>query len=224
MFENLILRDAILIGVVWIVYFFIHSLFASLSIKHWVSKNHSGFMPAYRVSFNIIALVLIIIPAYILYTGHSVMVWQFNDVIFWLMQCLALGAVVTFFISLKYYDSQEFLGLRQLREHETRVEDQENLHISPLHRFVRHPWYTIALILIWTRPMNSLMLVSAILMTIYFFAGSRLEEAKLLSYYGDAYKKYRLKVPGLIPLPWKYMNQVEADELINTYKKVNTIK
>ena len=57
------------------------------------------------------------------------------------------------------------------------------------------------------------MLVSVIMMTLYFVIGSRLEEKKLLSYYGNAYAHYRRKVPGLVPLPWKRLSHAEAQEL-----------
>ena len=87
-------------------------------------------------------------------------------------------------VSLKYYDGREFLGLRQLNERNASVDDQEQFQLSPLHRWVRHPWYFFALVIIWTRDMNSAMLIAAILMTLYFVIGSRLDERKLLRYHG----------------------------------------
>jgi hypothetical protein len=44
--------------------------------------------------------------------------------------------------------------------------------------------------------------------------GSRLEEHKLIELYGDAYKQYRKKVPGLLPLPWRWIRRSEADALM----------
>ena len=211
-------RDAVLLASIWLAYFAIHSILASLRVKGWVSQQLPDFMPAYRLTFNIIAVALLAFPVWLLVTGQRVVIWQFEGWLSWLMNGIAVLAILAFVISMKYYDGQEFLGLRQLKDQEKRIEDQENLHISPFHRFVRHPWYCFALVLIWTRPMDSLMLVSAIFMTLYFFLGSKLEEEKLKHYYGDVYKNYIQRVPGLIPLPWKYLTRTEAEALINEYQ------
>ncbi|WP_456448698.1 methyltransferase family protein, partial [Thiolapillus sp.] len=126
---------------------------------------------------------------------------------------LAVASLAGFLYSLRHYDGSEFLGLRQLRDGERRVEDQERFRISPLHRHVRHPWYFLGLILVWTRDMTAPMLLSSVMMTLYFIIGSLLEERKLLAYYGDAYAEYRKRVPGLFPLPWKRLTEERAREL-----------
>jgi len=213
-----VIRDAILLTIIWLAYSAFHSLLATLRVKRWVSEHWPDFMPVYRLTYNFIAIVLLAFPAWVLYTGHKTMIWQFDGWLAWLMNGLAVLTIIAFMISLRYYDGQEFLGLRQLRDQEKSIEDQENLHISPFHRYVRHPWYSFALVLIWTRPMDSLMLVTAIFLTLYFFLGSRLEEEKLKSYYGEVYKGYIKRVPGLIPLPWKHLSKTEADELIHEYQ------
>jgi methanethiol S-methyltransferase len=212
-------RDAFLLALIWIAYFIIHSLLASLTVKNRVASIWPGFMPAYRLSFNFIAVALLAGPVWLLFTGEKIMLWDYQGLIAWMMNGLAILAIIAFMISMKYYDGHEFLGLRQLRDHEQRVEDQENLHLSPFHRFVRHPWYCFALVLIWTRPMDSLMLISAIFMTAYFFIGSRLEEKKLVQYYGNVYRHYLERVPGLIPLPWKYLTSGQVNELIDEYRQ-----
>jgi hypothetical protein len=57
------------------------------------------------------------------------------------------------------------------------------------------------------------MALSGALMTLYFIVGSRLEEAKLLAYHGAVYRRYRERVPGLMPLPWKTLTAHEAADL-----------
>ena len=61
------------------------------------------------------------------------------------------------------------------------------------------------------------MLTSTTIITLYFFMGSKLEERKLLTYYGDVYEKYMSMVPGLIPLPWKYLKPEDVETLIHEY-------
>ncbi len=219
---NVIILDAASLGLIWILYFCIHSLQASLSVKAMVSRQFPTFMPYYRLTFNLVAIVLLVAPLWLLHTGEKVALWNFTGASFWITQAFALAAVIGFLISMRYYDGREFLGLRQLTDSEIRVEDQGSLCLSPFHCYVRHPWYSFALVLIWTRPMDSLMLTSAVAVTLYFFMGSKLEERKLLTYYGNVYEKYLSMVPGLIPLPWKHLKSEDIDALIREYQSTQT--
>ncbi len=197
----------------WLLYFVIHSVLASLKIKYLVAKRWPGFMPWYRLFFNTVATVLLAVPLWLTWFlgGDTVFAWK--GVWWWVGNGLAVAALAGFLYSLRHYDGSEFLGLRQLRDGERRVEDQERFRISPLHRHVRHPWYFLGLILVWTRDMTAPMLLSSVMMTLYFIIGSLLEERKLLAYYGDAYAEYRKRVPGLFPLPWKRLTEERAREL-----------
>jgi hypothetical protein len=49
---------------------------------------------------------------------------------------------------------------------------------------------------------------------LYFIVGAWLEERKLEAHFGAAYRKYRSRVPGLIPLPWKRLSATEAADLV----------
>ena len=197
----------------WLAYFFLHSLLASLRVKHWVACRWPQRMPAYRLFFNLVAVVALVPPLWLTFSigGEPVLRWSGGWR--WLADGLALAALLGFLWSLRWYDGLEFLGLRQLREGERRVEDQERFRVSPLHRHVRHPWYFLGLVLLWTRDMTPAMLVSVVMASLYFVIGSRLEERKLKVYHGRAYERYCEKVPGLVPLPWKRLSAEEAAKL-----------
>lgn len=197
----------------WLLYFCGHSLLASLWLKRRIAGRWPGFMPAYRLSFNLLALALLGPPLLLMYHLQGAPLWQWSGAGAWLVNGLALLALLGFFWSLRYYDGSEFLGLRQWRARTLAVEDQESFRISPLHRFVRHPWYSLALVLIWTRDMDAAFLTAALLITLYFVIGSRLEESRLLQYYGDVYGRYREQVPALIPLPWRGLGKEAAEKL-----------
>jgi protein-S-isoprenylcysteine O-methyltransferase Ste14 len=141
------------------------------------------------------------------------MLWAWRGAWFWVANGIAALAAAGFLWSLRWYDGQEFLGLRQWRARETSVEDQERLHLSPLHRWVRHPWYFLGLLIIWTRDINAAWLLTAVFASAYLWFGSRFEERKLLVYHGEAYRRYRERVPGLIPLPWRHLDTGEAAQL-----------
>lgn len=206
---------ALILGA-WTLYFVVHSLLASLTIKRWVARHRPSWMPGYRLGFNLIALLLLIPPLWITYANPGPLLWHWPGWQAWISNGLALVALGLFFWSLRYYDGSEFLGLRQLRVGERSVEDQERLHISPLHRYVRHPWYALGLVLLWTRDMHLAQLAVTLAASLYFVIGSRLEERRLLAYHGAAYARYRQRVPALIPLPWRRLSPAEAQQIVDS--------
>lgn len=208
-----LLADLSLLSAAWIVYFAVHSFLASLTLKRWVAQHYPSAMPRYRLAFNVAATIGILPIAWLFYAHPGPVLWTWSGWQAWLANGLAAAAVAGFFVSLRHYDTGEFLGLRQLRESVTAVEDQEAFHLSPFHRHVRHPWYFFSLVILWTRDMNAAMAVSALLLTAYLAVGSLLEERKLLAYHGERYRRYRERVPGLIPLPWKRLTAQEAEEI-----------
>ncbi len=188
----------------WAVYFALHSLLASFRVKAMVHAHWPEF--PYRLAYNILAGALLLPGAWLLWGRTWPVLWEFDGgwrYAAWLLQGLA---VTGFLWSLRYYDMGAFLGLKP--------ESEGYFKISPFHRFVRHPWYCFALVLIWSSDMNSGRLATSIMATLYLFFGSRHEESMLVERFGAGYAEYRKKVPGLIPLPWKYLSRREAATLV----------
>ncbi|MFA7243316.1 MAG: hypothetical protein WC091_24680 [Sulfuricellaceae bacterium] len=204
----------VLLAASWLAYFILHSWLASLAAKRWVAARWPAFMPAYRLAFNLTAVVLLAPILALTYSLPGGELWRWHGWVAWFANGLSALAVAGVIYSSKGYDMQEFLGIRQWRNNARSVEDQENFHLSAFHRYVRHPWYFCALVLIWSRDMTAATLLSSVLLTLYFVIGSRLEERKLLAYHGEIYRRYMERVPGLIPLPWKKLSRQEADELL----------
>lgn len=203
----------LLLGGLWALYFALHSLLASLWVKRRVARLSTAAMRVYRLAFNLQAVVLLLPPLWLTFAWPGPMLWRWEGPLFWVANGLALVAVGLFLWSLRFYDGGEFLGLRQLREGTETVEDQESLKVSPMHRFVRHPWYSLGLVLVWTRDMDAARLVTALVITAYLVIGSRLEERKLKVYHGRAYEDLMKRVPGLIPRPWRYLSRDEAEAI-----------
>ncbi len=202
-------KHAVILLLIWCGYFIVHSLLASLPVKHFVATRCKQCMTFYRLGFNASAIIFLFVPFFILSMWRTEPLWQWQGTILWVMNTIALLCIILFLITLRYYDMKEFLGFRQLSEQQTSVEDQEHFQLSPFHRYVRHPWYFLAIVILWTRSMDVMMLVSVIAMTGYFIIGSRFEERKLVTYHGDIYRRYMKKVPGIFPLPWKYLRAGE---------------
>ncbi len=204
------------ISMLWTGFFLIHSVTASLGLKRWVAKYYKHLMPAYRLTFNIFSMVLIFPILWLSFRWASEPLWHWTPVLFWVTSFISVVTIIAFYFSLKYYDMAEFMGTRQWTERNNQVEDQEQFKIGEFHRFVRHPWYSMGIILIWCRELDPVMLTSAIMLTLYFMFGSRLEEHKLIQYHGNIYRRYMDKVPGLIPRPWRYLSKSQVKELLTS--------
>ena len=205
--------DLSLLALSWILYGVIHSILASQTTKDWVLKRYPNAFPAYRLIFNVLAVVLVIPPLALNYYFQSEPLWTWSGAFAWLSIVFTIAAIVGFIWSLRYYDMSVFSGSKQWNERHLNEKQEAVFTLSPLHRYVRHPWYFFALIIIWTRDMDPAFLTTSIIVTLYFFIGSYFEEKKLVEEFGQKYRTYQSRVPGVIPMPWRYLTKREADEI-----------
>ncbi len=80
--------------------------------------------------------------------------------------------------------------------------EYNELIITGIHRYVRHPLYLGTFIFIWGAffldPEGSL-LIADVIITLYTLYGIRLEESKLEKEFGEAYHIYKKEVPMILP-------------------------
>lgn len=191
----------------------IHSLLASHKIKRWFSTTYPQIMPVYRLSYNLLAILLIIPIMVLTLIWKGELLWEYHGITQWFANLLIVAAIIGFWFSLKDYDTADFLGTRQWQQKSGEVEDQSQFSIGNFHRFVRHPWYSLGLVLVWAQEMDPIFLTDACMITLYFIIGSRLEENKLIALFGESYRLYTTKVPGLIPRPWRYISKEVAVQM-----------
>ena len=53
-------QNIVLLAICWIGYFALHSALASLTVKRWVAAAWPKLMPYYRLTFNLLASLLIL--------------------------------------------------------------------------------------------------------------------------------------------------------------------
>jgi len=203
-------------SVAWFLYFVIHSLLASLTVKTWVDHRWPSFTKAYRVTYNLVAVLLLIPVLTLSREMDQRVLWYWTGG--WKVVATSLKglAILGFLWTFKNYVLLEFMGFRQLKERVKGVLNQEHFKVSPLHRFVRHPWYFLILVILWAGDLNASGLLLNISVTLYFIIGSRLEENKLVQYHGDLYQNYKKAVPALLPRPWRFLDSQGIRDLYSS--------
>jgi protein-S-isoprenylcysteine O-methyltransferase Ste14 len=109
-----------------------------------------------------------------------------------------LALVATFLIN-----HFELLGLQQVYAHARGVQLPEPAFREPyLYRWIRHPLYLGFLIAFWATPLMTWghLLFSAGA-TGYILLAIQFEERDLIRLFGDRYRRYRQRVPMLLPRP-----------------------
>ncbi len=103
------------------------------------------------------------------------------------------------------WDLKEFVGLRQWerRREPAATGRNDRLFTGKAYGVVRHPLYLgISAILAASPVQTRNSLVSTAMVILYFYAGTFLEERRLVRKFGDEYRAYRERVPRFLPIGW----------------------
>ena len=195
---NIYCRDSLhllILAASWLLFGISHSMLAGPALEHIFGRYS-------RLVFNCIAVVMTALPFVISALLPVNLLWEEPSSLSWTRHIVSVVALVAFIHTLKFYSMPSFLGLKN---------ETWALTFNPWHRWVRHPWYFLLLILIWTQNMTDTWLVSALCMTLYIVLGSHIEERRILHYHPGSYAHYCQIVPGLIP--WRGCALKEATRL-----------
>jgi methanethiol S-methyltransferase len=186
----------------WIAYCALHSYLISTRFTNLMTRVLRNYYSFYRLFFNLVSLVLLI--PLIKYTGQAdtrtiiTYTYPFSIVRY----ALIAGSLTVFFYAFFFnYDSVSFFGVRQiLNFRKTRNRDASTeIRKNGLLGILRHPMYSALIVYLWCQTFRVMDIVVNAVLTVYIIIGAKLEEAKLVLEFGDAYIQYQQEVPMLIP-------------------------
>lgn len=194
----------LIFSVILIIWCFIHSFLISIKFLAYVKIRLGAKFKFYRILYNLFSLITFI--PIIVYSefnrGQLILIWKGY---FHIFQGIMLFTAVYLFISGgKYYDGLIFLGIRQLRNssNQKSLASGGDLEISGILGVIRHPWYSGAILFLWSRNLDMNQFIANTILTAYLIIGSYLEEKKLLIEFGEKYRTYQQQVSMLFPYKW----------------------
>jgi methanethiol S-methyltransferase len=200
----------VILAAAWVGYFALHSWFASVFVKQRLEHAVGRPIASFRLMYNGIAALTLVGPLAALVRARSSVVLPTPPAIQLTLDIIALLCVAAFLATLHNYRLRNFLGAACGT---SAMDDGGKLNVSGLNRFVRHPWYFLGLIIVWTRPMDPAWMVTTAVVTLYLLVGTWLEERKLVIAFGSAYQTYQQSVPALCPWPGRFLSPARAKEL-----------
>lgn len=191
--------------VLWLLWCAVHSLSITTGVKRWFERRGGAWLGLYRIGYVCFAgCSLLPLLWYTATMPQQPLLAPSSSLWPWPIQWLfLLYALVLFIGGLRVYNLREFLGLRQWQDYRAkRTSNPPSFSKTGILRYVRHPWYSGGIALLWSLPgLTDVTLITRIILSVYLVVGARIEEHKLRESLGEPYRAYCREVPMFIP--WK---------------------
>lgn len=198
--------EYILLVLLWFFWCFLHSFLIHPPILTVLQRVSGGTIRYHRLFFNSIACFTLIPIVIYRYSFESPLVYEWQGPPVVIRAVLLLVSLFLFMGGAAKYDFKSFLGIAQIQSGNTQqiLTESGKLDTSGVLRITRHPWYTGGILFLWSYK-NSVDLsgcITSIVLTLYLIIGAYLEEKKLITEFGEEYRRYQQSVSMLFPVRW----------------------
>lgn len=192
-FKNL---DMLILIILWLLFFILHSLLAATKTKVFFAKVLKDNFNYYRLIYNIISLILMLLIVGQLWRMESENIFDSTTFFQFMGGTLLAAGLYVVNAAFKRIDFWAFLGFNMQDDSPT------GLITEGWYKVVRHPlyWGTFLILngIFFLKPTVP-MLISVLLSIVYIIIGIEFEEKKLRQTFGRAYDDYAFGKKKFIP-------------------------
>ena len=193
-------------GVLWfdatlsLLFFVQHSLMVRQSFRQKTSKYISA---EFDKAFYAIVSGIVLLCVVMLWQESSWYITKATGIykyVLRLLYFLSIAGVLWASVAFRFFDP---FGRRNILNHFEHREPRQTPFVAQgPYRYVRHPLYFFALLMIWVYPdLTADRLLFNCAWTIWIVIGTVLEERDLVGEFGEQYQEYQQRTPMLIPYP-----------------------
>jgi len=185
--------------ILWVSFYFLHSLLASLNIKRKIKGWMGNSYIWYRLLYTVFSIVFIFVVLVFSTSFDQISILTKNPTTTYLGYMLASFGTIIIVRSFKSFSKKRFVGL----EPHDDLEQHEEFIVSGLHAYVRHPIYSGTILIFlgffFFEPTLS-SVIHLFMLFMYLPFGIHYEEKKLIAIHGEKYIQYKKTVSSLIPM------------------------
>lgn len=188
----------------------------SIMARPWFKKWWTQYVPKpiERSTFMVFTCVALVILFYF-WQPLGGIVWTITHpisvVLIYTLFAMGWGLVLLSSFLINHFD---LFGLRQVWLYFRKKPYTDLPFGTPmLYKYVRHPLYLGILLSFWAAPeMSVSRLFFAVVFTFYTLKAMQWEEKDLITYFGEKYRRYKARIPMILPIPYTIVKRDRVSE------------